>query len=273
MKRALCVACDWTGLALFATAGLLVFAASKLMSGSAGRRRLPMPQGRGVMAGFVPDSKSQSWNTPAWILAAARDAFGVSQIALDPCSNASSIVGAAREYRLPKNDGLVDSWDEPTIWVNPPFGTTRMHRDRSHFCDAKAWRFLSKKERAEYRVTNVGHWLYRCDSAGSRAGASQATGSQVIALVPATPETLGWRVSVWKHASGICFPYRRLKFLGPDGKEAKQVIPKPMALIYWSGSASDAGFLRFEKAFARIGAVIPVGQTLERAKRYFDLAA
>lgn len=220
------------------------------------------------MAGFVPDSKSQSWNTPAWILEAARQAFGVPQIDLDPCSNETSIVGARVSFCLPENDGLQNFWDYDTIFVNPPFGTSRMHAASRSFVDAKQWKALAKEERMEYRVSNVGTWLTRCMLA------SHDYGSQVIALVPATPETQGWRVAVWKLGSGICFPGKRIAFLDPaTGKPAKQVIPKPMALIYWSGSQGDAGFLRFKKAFRKHGAVVPVGHTLERAERYFDLAA
>jgi predicted RNA methylase len=80
------------------------------------------------MAGFIPDSLSQDWCTPTWILDAVRAAFGVSQIDLDPCSNDTSLVNARVEYKVPQNDGLQDPWDFQTIFVNPPFGTSKMHR-------------------------------------------------------------------------------------------------------------------------------------------------
>lgn len=70
-------------------------------------------------------------------------------INLDPCSNEYSVVKADVEYRLPK-DGLLESWDFPTIYVNPPYGR-------------------------EKNGTSIKHWLQRCSLANLDHG------SQVIA--------------------------------------------------------------------------------------------
>jgi hypothetical protein len=191
------------------------------------------------------------------------------QIDLDPCSNDTSIVGARVEYKVPQNDGLQDSWDFPSIFVNPPFGTSRMHKaTRSFFVEPKrakgepsAWSKLAKEQRAEYVVTDIGDWLRRC------AEASKEHGSQAIALVPVTPETVGWKKWVWPRADGICTFDKRIKFIDfHTGVECKQVIPKPMAVVYWAGAAGAEGYDRFESVFRHLGNVQPVGPTLAKMK-------
>ena len=104
----------------------------------------------------VSESLSQDWCTPPKYVVPIRQFFG-GTVALDPCSNHHSIVGAEMEYCLPITDGLVDSWDYPTIFVNPPYGR-----------DTK-------------RGTSIRDWLGRC------AEAHRAYGSEVLALVPDAP--------------------------------------------------------------------------------------
>jgi hypothetical protein len=227
------------------------------------------------MAGFIPDSESVSWCTPPWILEAVREAFAVWQIGLDPCSNERSLVGAEREFRLPETDGLSQPWNARTIFVNPPFGTTRLHRETHQiFCEPKRkagekslWSRMGPETRAQFKTSDVAAWLAKC------AEARRLYGAQVQALVPVTPETIGWRESVWPEADAICFFRSRLKFIDFEtGMEAEQVIPKPMAMIYWGPEAE-----RFEKAFEKHCTIIPCGPTLARlreaAGRYERLAA
>jgi len=66
-------------------------------------------------------SDHQAWNTPAVVLAALEP---LGPIALDPCSNGSSIVAAAMNWTL-ADDGLSRSWAAAAgrglVYVNPPF--------------------------------------------------------------------------------------------------------------------------------------------------------
>jgi hypothetical protein len=212
------------------------------------------------MAGFIPDSKSQDWCTPTWILDDVRAAFGVTQIDLDPCSNDTSLVNAKTEYKVPANDGLNDSWDFPTIFVNPPFGTSRMRKDRLAFADGAQWKAMPKAERKGYVVTTIKDWLRRCAEAAEK-------GSQAIALVPVTPETKGWLKYVWPKADGIGFFKKRIKFIDFHTKvECTAVIPKPMCVIYWAGAAGAEGFDRFEEAFSKDCHIVPAGPTREAVR-------
>ncbi|GAB1415884.1 hypothetical protein MASR2M117_12900 [Paludibacter sp.] len=77
-----------------------------------------------MSAGRSVNSQSQSWGTPQKYVTAIKKFFGGS-IALDPCSNEYSIVYAETEFMLPKQDGLKEDWNYPTIYINPPYGSDR----------------------------------------------------------------------------------------------------------------------------------------------------
>src|SRR3989338_1963133 len=73
-----------------------------------------------MSAGRKINTSSQSWGTPHKYIEAVKKVLG--RICLDPCSNEYSVVDAEVEYILPKHDGLKDSWNYSTIYVNPPYG-------------------------------------------------------------------------------------------------------------------------------------------------------
>lgn len=140
-------------------------------------------------------------------------------IALDPCSNEWSIVGAGTEFILPE-DGLGKDWNYPTIYVNPPYGADRE------------------------RGTTIKEWLRKCVHAHGHYGA------EVLALVPVATNTSHWKEYVWGRATAICFLYdTRLKFLigGRSGKGA----PMACAMIYWGKDTTG-----FFEVFSKFGAVI-----------------
>lgn len=165
-------------------------------------------------------SLSQTWCTPPKYVAAVRRFFGGS-IALDPCSNEHSVVHAELEYALPDTDGLSAPWDQPTIYVNPPYGS-----DRS-------------------RGTTIRDWLQKC------AAANREHGAEVIALVPVATNTRHWKQYVWGAATAVAFLYdTRLKFL-VDGQDGGKGAPMACAIIYWG-----CDYQRFEDVFIRFGAVV-----------------
>lgn len=182
-----------------------------------------------MSAGRKVNTKSQNWNTPPKYVDAIREFFGGS-IALDPCSNATSIVHAETEIMLPHDDGLLVDWERyPTVFVNPPYG-----RDRE-------------------RGTSIADWLRKCAE-------SSDAGCDVIALVPVATNTNHWKKWVFGRADAVCFLYdTRLKFL-EDGVESKKGAPMACALVYWgcrpntfiqkftqSGAAINLGALKKEK--------------------------
>ncbi|MGA2034894.1 MAG: DNA N-6-adenine-methyltransferase [Thermoguttaceae bacterium] len=175
-----------------------------------------------MTAGRTLNTLSQEWGTPEKYVKAVREFFG-GRIDLDPCSNEYSIVGARTEYRLPKHDGLRESWDFPTIYVNPPYG-------------------LDKE-----RGTSIKKWLARC------AMAHKTYGAEVLALVPVATNTRHWKNFVFGNATGVCFLYdMRLKFL-VNGEDGGKGAPMSCAMIYWG-----TDFDKFFCAFTRFGAVLDV---------------
>ena len=173
-----------------------------------------------MTAGRTVNSQSVNWCTPPKYINAVKKVFG-GKISLDPCSNEWSIVHAETEYRLPEKDGLRESWDYPTIYVNPPYG--------------------SDKERG----TRIKHWLYKC------AQAHKDYGSEVLALVPVATNTGHWKDYVWGRATAVCFLYdTRLRFL-VDGKDEGKGAPMSCAMIYWNKAIDP-----FFKVFTEYGAVV-----------------
>lgn len=175
-----------------------------------------------MTAGRKINTLSQEWGTPEKYVKAIRAFFG-GKINLDPCSNKYSIVHAETEYKLPEQNGLNESWDYPTIYVNPPYGLDKEHR------------------------TSIKNWMHKC------ATAHMQYGSEILALVPVATNTGHWKKYVFGKATAVCFLYdTRLKFL-VNGQNGGKGAPMACAMIYW-GSNYD----RFCLTFSRFGAVVDI---------------
>jgi len=175
-----------------------------------------------MTAGRNINSKSKDWCTPKKYIEAVKEAFN-GKIKLDPCSNKYSIVNADVEYLLPEKDGLKESWDFKTIYVNPPYG-------------------IDKE-----RKTSIKNWLEKC------AQAHEKHGSEVIALIPVATNTGHWKRSIYGKARAICFLFdTRLKFL-ENGKDSGKGAPMSCAMIYWGNN-----YRRFYDIFIKHGAVIDI---------------
>lgn len=196
-----------------------------------------------MTAGRTVNSQSVDWGTPPKYVEAVKRVF-CGTIALDPCSNEFSVVNAETEYMLPERDGLKETWDYPTIYVNPPYG--------------------SDKERG----TTIKYWLYKC------AHAHKHYNSEVLALVPVATNTSHWKEYVWGRATAVCFLYdTRLRFL-VDGKDEGKGAPMACAMIYWNTNIDI-----FLNVFTEFGAVVDLrplqgkaigGKSRLRAPRLFD---
>lgn len=188
-----------------------------------------------MSAGRTVNTLSQDWGTPEKYICAVKQVFGGS-IALDPCSNEYSLVDAETEYALPLKDGLKESWDFPTIFVNPPYGID--------------------KERG----TSIKQWLYRC------AAAHRHHNAEVVALVPVATNTGHWKKYVFVNATAVCFLYdTRLRFL-VDGRDEGKGAPMSCAMVYWGHN-----YPKFFDVFIEHGAVLDLrvlhGKAIGEAKR------
>ena len=130
---------------------------------------------------------------------------------------------------MPKTDGLRESWNYRTVFVNPPYGADRK------------------------RGTTIRDWLRRCAEANAKHG------SEVLALVPVAVNTRHWKRYVWAVATGVAFLYdTRLRFL-VNGEDGGKGAPMACAMVYWGPR-----YERFESAFLRFGAVVDVRHLHER---------
>jgi hypothetical protein len=147
-----------------------------------------------LTAGRHINTKSSNWCTPKKYVDAVYMFFKDAP-KLDPCSNLYSIVNAKIEYCLPIN-GLKETWNYPTIYVNPPYGR------------------------------GIIDWIAKCYNT------NQKYGSEILLLVPVATNTKHWKNYIFQ-ANGICFlADTRLKFL-IDGKEGGKGAPMACAMVYW----------------------------------------
>lgn len=180
-----------------------------------------------MTAGRHVNSISQSWCTPPKYVNAIKD-FWNGHIGLDPCSNEYSIVNADIEFKLPEHDGLKESWNEKTIYVNPPYGSDRQ------------------------RGTSIKNWLAKC------AAANEA-GAEVIALIPVATNTSHWKKYVFGKAASICFLYdTRLRFW-ENGMDIGKGAPMACCLVYWGLEVH-----RFYSHFIKYGAVVDITNLKEK---------
>lgn len=146
----------------------------------------------------------KNWNTPKEFIDVISKFLG--EIHLDPCSNEYSIVNAKVEYKLPLQDGLKESWNFPTIYVNPPYG-----RDK-----------ISK--------TSIKNWLAKCTDANKNYG------SEIVALIPVATNTKHWQENIFLFAKCICFlKVSRLKF-DLEGQPVEKGSPMACCLVYWGAT-------------------------------------
>ena len=175
-----------------------------------------------MTAGRKNVGQIQDWGTPLKYVNVVRRFLG-GQIHLDPCSNCHSIVRAETEYHLPDRDGLRLTWNFPTIYVNPPYGSDRE------------------------RGTTIKNWLARCEEA------NRLYASEVLALVPVATNTGHWKKYIYGKATAVCFLYdTRLKFL-ESGQDTGKGAPMSCAIIYWGVQSQ-----RFFDTFMDFGAVVNI---------------
>lgn len=146
----------------------------------------------------MTSSTNEHYNTPKVIIDPIVKRFG--QIALDPCSNSTSIVGAKVEWMGPLvdgNDGLILPWHKGTTFVNPPYGRK-----------IKAW--------------------------ANKCKAEAAKGAEIFMLGPARVDTKYFQEIIVPSANCILFLKGRLTFGG-----AKDPAVFPSFLAYWGPRTLD----------------------------------
>ena len=168
-----------------------------------------------MSAGRKAVSNKKDWNTPPKYINVITKFLG--EIELDPCSNELSLINSKEKIILPK-DGLKETWNYKTIYVNPPYG-----RDIE-------------------RKTSIKDWVIKADESHKNFN------SEIIMLIPVATNTSHYKDIIFKTSDGICFlSDTRLKFM-IDGKLSKKGAPMSCAIIYWGRN-----YEKFEKEFSLYG--------------------
>jgi site-specific DNA-methyltransferase (adenine-specific) len=118
-------------------------------------------------------SKSDLWTTPQSLFDQLNHEFNFT---LDPCCTEET--HKCKKYYTPKEDGLSQSWEGETVFVNPPY---------------------SRKEMPK--------WIHKCHDE------HKAYGITIVMLIPAKTETIAFHRYIYKKAE-LRFIKGRLKFGG-----------------------------------------------------------
>ncbi|MCL1858698.1 MAG: phage N-6-adenine-methyltransferase [Oscillospiraceae bacterium] len=173
-----------------------------------------------MSAGRQAITVNKDWCTPQKYVDAVKRVWG-GKIDLDPCSSIYSVVNAETEFLLPEKDGLLEEWDYPTIYVNPPYGN-----DKERGTAIRDW---FKKISVTYKKFN----------------------NEIIALVPVATNTSHWKKYVYPIAGAICFLYdTRLKFI-IGGTDDNKGAPMSCCVIYYGNNPTS-----FMKEFSSFGAAL-----------------
>jgi hypothetical protein len=197
-----------------------------------------------MSAGRRSITDNKEWGTPEKIVDTVKE-FWDGEIDLDPCSNEFSIVNAKVEYRLPRIDGLEETWNFKRIFVNPPYG--------------------KDKERG----TTIKDWVTQCNCA------NVVYNSEVIALIPVATNTTHWKINIFGNATNICFlKDTRLKFL-ENGYVSLKGAPMACALVYWGfdneqidpmmwGFYMHKRIKKFNNIFSKLGACVDISDLVRK---------
>ena len=149
-----------------------------------------------MTAGRNAISTKKEWNTPPKY-ASIIHAFFNGKLELDPCSNEFSTIQSKIKYTLP-TDGLKESWNFKSVFVNPPFGR---NPDK----------------------TTIYDWILKGVEADT----------EILYLIPVATNTKHFKNLIFKHGCGICFlEDTRLKFWS-EGSEDKKGAPMACCFVYF----------------------------------------
>jgi len=117
-------------------------------------------------------SKTNEWATPQWLFDELNKEFNFT---LDPCATKSN--HKCEEYYTKEDDGLIFSWKDKHVFMNPPYGG----------------------------VTGI--WI-------KKAWEESKKGAIVVCLIPVRTDASFWHDIIFPYATQIRFIRGRLKFGG-----------------------------------------------------------
>ena len=134
-------------------------------------------------------SKEERWQTPDDVFNKLNKEF---DFTLDPCCQHDS--AKCDKYYTPVEDGLIQSWENEIVFVNPPYGR-----------ELKKWVKKSHDEVIE-------------------------NGSTVVMLIPARTDTSYFHDYIYNKFE-VRFVRGRIKFVNPETKQQKDPAPFPTMIV------------------------------------------
>lgn len=155
--------------------------------------------------------------------------WGWGGIDLDPFGHFTSKVPATERWTLPEKwaaaDGLSDEEWTALLAAGYVEGDAQ----------TLAW---NGRVFANGPYSNVAWWLSRA------ADAAEQREAHVIGLIPVRPNNTWWDAYVWRRASAICWPRKRVTFEGTQRNGKKGVnAPFHVCLPYYGNEATVFGFM------------------------------
>lgn len=171
-------------------------------------------------------SESNEWYTPSRYLTLVRRVLG--NIELDPasCEIANRAVCAERIF-TPETDGLLQSWEAESLFLNPPYGKTD-------------------------NDSNAGIWAAKLISEYE----SKRTKQAILLVNACTSEA--WFQPLYLFP--ICFTDHRIKFVPPPERAKKNQPTKGNCFVYF-GDNLDL----FVSVFSEVGSVVSLLTSNQRS--------
>lgn len=146
-----------------------------------------------VNTNLMFSSKEEKWQTPDDVFNKLNEEFNFT---LDPCCQHDS--AKCQKYYTPVENGLIQSWENEIVFVNPPYGR-----------ELKKWVKKSHDEVIE-------------------------NGSTVVMLIPARTDTSYFHDYIYNKFE-IRFLRGRIKFVNPETKKQGDSAPFPTMIVIMRG--------------------------------------
>lgn len=160
-------------------------------------------------------SNTDMWATPQYFFNQLKEEFSFT---LDVCAVPDN--AKCSKYFSPEQDGLLQDWNEPFVWMNPPYGNPE------HPCkkNCKKKKCVERGHHTEHYVPGIIDWMQKAYEE------SQKWGNTVVCLVPARTDNTWWHRYAMK--GEVRLVEGRLKF-----NDGKGTAPFPSAVIVFGNKA------------------------------------
>lgn len=136
-------------------------------------------------------SNSNEWATPQYLFDELDNEF---HFTLDPCSTEKN--HKCSKYYTKEDNGLIQDWNNETVFVNPPYGK------------------------------DIKHWVKKCYEEHKKHNIT------IVMLIPARTDTTYFHEYIYKKCNEIRFLKGRVKFIDENGNVQSSAPFPSMVVVY-----------------------------------------